>query len=261
MSTVFPGIFWHMAAEVGACEYEEALKIIDGTGFFYKKGGSPRMQKIEIPDADGYTLVLWFSPKDGSSVLSSVNYSDPATLNYEMTVTDEEHASEVKCVIYDKESDPKNTQVSGVEDLIRFFYDEMPLRMEDYREAVRDNEMLDVRLEVSAALVGEETVITVETNLPDETSLAISLYKDGERLTTVGATVSGGTAVTEGIRVDGGPPAGRYQILVIMKWPSLQPKSVLRVIGKNGEFLAGPYVVTVLLTPEQQVQRKVDWEF
>lgn len=261
MSTLFPGVFNDMAAGVGVYRYDECVKRINDTGFAYKTGGSISRRKIQFSEVDGYILCLWFVPdNDGQSILTSVHYYD-VNINYELDVTDNDHSTNVTYSVYDEESDPTNTAVSGIEELYAFFYEEMPRRRELYREAVKDNEMIDVTLEASAAMINGEVFITVKTNLPNETKLAITVMKSSKRITTTEATVYDGKAVSEAITEDGKPLSGRYLIRVIMKWPSLQPNSVKLVIGKNGEFLTGPYVIPTLLTPEQQVQRDFDFGF
>ena len=261
MSTLFPGVFNNMAAGVGVYGYDECVNRINETGFAYTKGGSISRRKIQFSEADGFILCLWFVPdNDGQSVLTSVIYYDNKS-NYEITVTDDDHSPDVRYTIYDEESDPKNTDVSGIEDLYTFFYEEMPQRRELYRAAVKDNEMINVTLEASATMINGEVFITVETNLPNETKLPITVKKGSKRITTVEVTVYDGKAVSEAITEDGKPLSGEYQIHVIMKWPRLQPNSVMLVIGKNGEFLTGPYVISSLLTPDQQVQRDFDFEF
>ena len=261
MSTVFPGVFNDMAAGVGVYGYDECVKRINETGFEYKIGGSLSRRKIQFSEADGFVLCLWFIPDDdGQSVLSSVEYYDVNT-NYEIDVTDNDHSTQNVYTVYDEESTPTNTEVPGIEDLYAFIYEEMPRRTELYREAVKDNKMINVSLEASAEVIDDAVFITVETNLPDGTELMINPAKNGQSIAHIKAIVSDGKAVSEGITDNGKPLSGKYRILVVMPWPRLQPKGVMRIIGKNGEFLTGPYVIPSLLTPALQAQRAFDFEF
>lgn len=85
----------------------------------------------------------------------------------------------------------------------------------------------------------------IETNLPDETELGITL--DGKGYLAQGkAYVKDGKAVTDRFTNNGEQLVGDYTLEVIMPIVSVQSDNVKKIIGNNGEYLTGPYVEEAL---------------
>lgn len=106
-------------------------------------------------------------------------------------------------------------------------------------------EKLEVTFDIE--VTGEEgkPVFVIETNLPDDTELELSLLWDDmfsyEDQTT---TVKGGKAKSEPF-TDNGEPLSGYSAFGITMFPASQPESVQSIIGEMGEYLTGSMVVTV----------------
>ena len=85
----------------------------------------------------------------------------------------------------------------------------------------------------------------VVTNLPDNTNLTLILQRVGrgtDPQTTV--TVQNGTATSAQMSDQQQPVVGKRTLVVSMSSPYLQERSVLRIIGTDGERLVGPLVET-----------------
>jgi len=96
-------------------------------------------------------------------------------------------------------------------------------------------------------------VLTVETNLPDETALMLGfsdeawLKCDPEQPCLTGKTYEDEVAVNRGrARSAFGPEnglyAGKWEASALVPYPSVQPDAVRAVIGQTGEKLKGPLV-------------------
>lgn len=87
----------------------------------------------------------------------------------------------------------------------------------------------------------------IETNLPDETSLMVSLRK-GDYNTDVNFTaqdvvvVSGGKATCEGFSNKGSKLTGDFDLSVSMSIPKFQSDAVQAVVGTSGEYMTGPLI-------------------
>ncbi|MBY2230437.1 hypothetical protein KWV98_08775 [Clostridioides difficile] len=90
--------------------------------------------------------------------------------------------------------------------------------------------------------------IKIKTNLPNDTVLIVSLFKDeGSREKNYNAqsevTIKDGYAETgEFSRFDEPLVNGKYEISISMSWPKFQSDSVRKIIGENGENLKGDLV-------------------
>ena len=108
-----------------------------------------------------------------------------------------------------------------------------------------DQEALEVVFDIE--VTGEEgkPVFVIETNLPDDTELELSLlWDDMFSYEDQTAIVKGGKAKSEPFTDNGGPLSG-YSAFGITMFPANQPESVQTVIGEMGEYMTGPMVVTM----------------
>ena len=105
-------------------------------------------------------------------------------------------------------------------------------------------EELHVEIEVKPMVHDDGSVsFEIVTNLPDNTSLMLTLQRVGENSgpqTTV--TVQNGSATSEKMSDEQQPIIWNRTLVVSMSLPSLQDESVLAIIGNDGEALIGPLV-------------------
>lgn len=108
--------------------------------------------------------------------------------------------------------------------------------------ATEPKSKIDVKIDYKCEkLDNNETVITVYTNLPDETVLMLTVSgEDGIAQDKV--TIKQGIGISNGFSNHGEPLEGDLKLDVSMSMASLQSKSVQSVIGEEGEFLIGEYV-------------------
>lgn len=102
---------------------------------------------------------------------------------------------------------------------------------------------LEVSLEVSVEENSGKPVFTIDTNLPNETNLMLTLSR-GDYTGQTHVIVNNGVASSEEFSDKGDPLSeGEYLLTVSMSIPKLQPDAVRKVIGENGENMSGKYVL------------------
>jgi hypothetical protein len=74
-------------------------------------------------------------------------------------------------------------------------------------------------------------------------------------------TLNNGSAVSEGFSDKGEPLSGNYTLDVTMSLPKLQSDKVTSVIGINGEFMTGPYVVKSSIGDSNVVEASFSFDF
>lgn len=109
-------------------------------------------------------------------------------------------------------------------------------------------EEFEVFILVEAKKIDETARFVINTNLPDETVLMVSLrrgdYNSEDHFTAQEkVTISNGKAVSSGFSNKGQALTGNYDLTISMSLPSLQSDAVREVIGQNGEYMVGPVVV------------------
>lgn len=101
----------------------------------------------------------------------------------------------------------------------------------------------EVSLDVSVDENSGKPVFTVDTNLPNETNLMLTLSR-GDYTGQTHVIVKNGVASSEEFSDKGSPLAsGEYLLTVSMSIPKLQSDAVRKVIGENGENMTGKYVL------------------
>lgn len=107
----------------------------------------------------------------------------------------------------------------------------------------------EVTVDVNAHKDGNSVVFDIETNMPDETVLMLSLsnsdYNTDNAFTAqTKVTVTDGKATSEGFSNKGEALSGDFDLSISMSLPSLQSDAVRAVIGENGEHMQGNLVET-----------------
>lgn len=92
-------------------------------------------------------------------------------------------------------------------------------------------------------------IFNIETNLPDETNLMLSLTKgdyntDNAFTAQTNVIINEGKATSEPFSNKGTALNGDFDLSVSMSLPSLQTDTVRAVIGENGEYMTGSLVET-----------------
>lgn len=127
-------------------------------------------------------------------------------------------------------------------------------------------------LDVQMSCTGEtdeagDAYFTIQTNLPDATTLVVSVkgvggsgLANGRYSAQKEVTVSGGNAVAGPFQNGNVPlPAGEYDVEIKMPDAGMQPENVQRVIGEKGENLRGD----IVFSSEDEgkyVQYDLPWE-
>lgn len=106
---------------------------------------------------------------------------------------------------------------------------------------------LEVYLDLDGKWSEEKAIFEVDTNLPDETELMLTLSKgdyntDDSFTASTKVTVNNGIAKCDGFSNKGEKLSGEYDLCVSMSLPSIQTDAVRDVIGQNGEYMIGEYI-------------------
>lgn len=105
-------------------------------------------------------------------------------------------------------------------------------------------------------------IVSGTTNLPNGTIITISLAgpyasqfnHDNQAYAAIVAISHGAFGPVDVVSNGVTPPPGRYTFQVVMRDWSMQPASVVAIIGKNGDNLSGP------LVKDEYGSRNVDTE-
>ncbi len=108
-------------------------------------------------------------------------------------------------------------------------------------------EEFEVTIDATAKWDGNSVKFEINTNLPDETELMLSLrsgdYNTDDNWTgQTKVIISDGKAESDGFSNKGEKLSGDYDLDVSMSLPKLQADAVRAVIGENGEYMTGPLV-------------------
>ena len=105
----------------------------------------------------------------------------------------------------------------------------------------------DVTVDASAHKDGNAVIFEIETNLPDETELMLTLsngnYNENNAFTAqTKVNIKDGKATSEGFSNKGEALSGDFDLSISMSLPSLQSDAVRAIIGENGEHMTGNLV-------------------
>lgn len=240
-SKLFRECFVGMIDKIDKMNYESCCAFLTNKDYDYKKT-APSVDttgNIIIVDEEnpGFELSIYFCENKASEeTIDLITYSDG---NYEVSATDNFHFGQVTYNIHNPHSTPANNKVSTVEDLASFVFDDVPQLKLEYNNKTKVNENIDVQISVQ---FNKDNSFLITTNLPDNTCLLITLSGNGytgqEKL-----TIKNGKANSSVFTNKGKPLSGKYNLEVTMPLPSVQSEDVKDIIGLNGEFLTGKYVV------------------
>lgn len=114
-------------------------------------------------------------------------------------------------------------------------------------EPEEQSKEFEVTMNVNARKEGNGVLFDIDTNLPDETVLMLTLSKgdyntDDSFTAQTKVTVKEGKATSDTFSDKGEPLNGDYDLSISMSLPSTQSDAVREVIGENGENMTGGLV-------------------
>ncbi len=261
ITAVFPDLFVAAAEHVGVSDYGTCLEFVreTGTEFQTTAPSDTEAGKISVADGNGFVLNMTFSPDAANrDILTLLTYTDG---DYEGSVADILLTGDLTYDTYDVNAEQKHTEVADVNAIVRFITEDVPKRKAAYNASMQENTVLEVTLDVSSEAQGGKVVFTVETNLPDNTELMLSLSDGSGYLAQTKVYVKNGSAVSEGFTNRGEPLSGDYSLNVLMPLPKLQPENVIAVIGTKGEFMSGPFVADAVLGGSKTIEGTFSFTF
>lgn len=119
----------------------------------------------------------------------------------------------------------------------------------------------EVTLEVSSN-DEQKPSFTINTNLPDETNLMLTLRNSEGFMAQGHVIIEDGTGTSLEFSDHENPLSGMYTLTVSMSLPSFQSDHVRAVIGENGENITGPYVKLAWTDPDtNMISADFDFRF
>lgn len=106
-------------------------------------------------------------------------------------------------------------------------------------------EIINVNIEQEMKIDSEGYVyFIINTNLPDETELMLTLYRDSPFYRGgTHVTVKNGTATSGIFSYEDTPLSGDFKLDISMSLPTLQSNNVRAVVGEKGEYITGDCVI------------------
>lgn len=148
------------------------------------------------------------------------------------------------CTTTQVEVDESNQSINEIENDVVLPITKEPVLEEPEQEVLPDP--VDIYADFSVKANPDNSFV-IETNLPDETELSLTLKGRGY-LAQGEAIVKNGRAVSPVFTDKGESIKGSYTLEVLMPIPNVQSDYVKHYIGHNGEYLKGKYVKPALDT-------------
>lgn len=234
---IVDNIFVYFSDKVGIITWDDAKAFLLKTDYTmeYEEPTKDVSGKIKVfeKSKEDYVLLQFF-PKGSDEVLSLLTYQ---TYNnqYELSISNNQHSKEIKYSLYDVDSVPRNKEVTTLNDLL-----EVLLTLSYDKNVEPLDVFLDINVEISDS---KKAVVSINTNLPDDTKLMITL-RGNDYIAQDDISIYGGTGKTTTFSMKGNAlPLGIYTVEVSMPLPSIQSEEVRQVIGNKGENLKGELVV------------------
>ena len=114
-------------------------------------------------------------------------------------------------------------------------------------EPEEQSKEFEVTMNVNARKEGNGVLFDIDTNLPDEAVLMLTLsngdYNTDDSFTAqTKVTINDGKATSDAFSAKGEPLSGDFDLSISMSLPSTQSDAVRKVIGENGENMTGGLV-------------------
>lgn len=259
-SLLFNDVFAELSTKIGIMTYNDCLSYLDKSGFVYEKTDSTEYDigNILVTDNNGFKLTISFYPnEDNEQTITLISYSNG---DYAGSVQDTYHSKAISYGIYDVTAETRNNEVSSLKEIQDFMFYEVPLKIEKYKESTANNKEIQVTLDPSYKVRNGKVYFTVNTNLPDNTELMLTLSNETyEGQTKI--TVVNGVATSEAFSNNGKSLKGNFTLKISMPLPDLQDDSVTAIIGTQGEFLTGEYVKPSEFSDEKIVSGTFEFDF
>lgn len=127
-------------------------------------------------------------------------------------------------------------------------------------ESELNREAFEVQMDSSYEQKDGKVFFIINTNLPDDTEMMLTLSNEEYNAQTV-AKVENGSIYTEGFSNRGEQLHGNYVLSLEMSLPKQQSSSVIAKIGTNGEKMTGPLVVESVFGDSNIVKADFPFEF
>lgn len=171
---------------------------------------------------------------------------------FSVTTPNEESIETEEQVVVKEESEPTEASVetstetkentSSTEEPI-----ETPTETKENTNPTPETSDFEVSLDVNAHKDGNSIIFDIETNMPDETELMLTLSKgdyntDDSFTAQDKVTIANGKAASDEFSNGGEVLSGDFDLSISMSLPGLQSDNVRAVIGENGEHMTGKFV-------------------
>lgn len=237
VSKLFKDAFEPFSNSIGTSKFKSDLEKLSKLDYSIKSVTPTKddVGQIEVKDNSGNYVSLFYYPKNDEEILALLTYNSNG---YEVSIKNEYHkSSTLKYNTHNVNGNPKNKEVTNLHELKKFMFveigDTSSATSKELKVYINEKHNVDSHGKISFDL---------ETNLPNDTNLMISLSK-GDYTASTSLTVTNGIAKSESFSDKGNPlPSGEYTVEVTMPIPSVQSNEVRSIIGNVGENMTGDLV-------------------
>lgn len=239
---------------VGNSSFEADKKVIETIGYTTEitEPDDEKLATIKVEDGSGNYVTLMYYPENGIEKLTLLSYGRD---NCSITITNDLHTIPVEYVTYNIDDEQRNKNVSSLSDLEKFMFVDMK-NVTSNISTDKINAYIDVTTKFNDS---GKVYFEIASNLPDETKLMLTL-SDGESYSAQSSVVvKDGKVTSEAFSNKGNViSSGSYTLKISMPLAVVQPDSVRKLIGNNGENLIGDLVVSGIDGESKTVTKEIE---
>lgn len=252
-SELYEKVFVIFSDKIGKSTFENDKSVIDSTGYTAEitNPNEVDLGKIVIKDNSGdYVTLMYYPNKDKIETLALLAYNKNRA---EISIKDEMHTTKINYNTYNIDANPRNKLVSGLNDLKKFMF----VDMKDVKSNIATEE-IDVYINVSTSIDDGKASFSIDSNLPDDTKLMLTLSDGNQYRGQTNVTIKSGQCQSDLFSNKGEKLSGEYSLEISMPIASVQPDTVRKLIGNSGENLRGDLVVPNSIGNGQTVEKTID---
>ena len=252
---LYEKIFVAFSDKIGTSNFENDQKIIDSMGYSAKivVPTEEDLGEITVKDSNGNCVTLMYYPNNSKiETLTLISYKKHDSEIY-ISISNQMHTTKVKYTTYNIDSNPRNKDVAGLNDLKRFMF----VDMKDVKSDTSTEE-INVYMNVSTNVDSKGVYFDIDTNLPDETKLMLTLSDGNQYRGQANVAIKSGKCKSDSFTNKGNKLRGEYTLEISMPIATVQPDSVRKLIGNKGENLSGDLVVSGTLEGEKMIKKIIN---
>lgn len=231
-------VFVYFSHKVGVITWDEAINYLADSN--YKTSVIKPTEndigriKVYLEDKKDFTSLAFYplNHEEKLSLLTYETYNGHIVIN----IDNNYHSTDSEYSIYNIDSDPKSKKVESLNELLN------PLK--GFKNESSETKTIDVYINTVYHKADGKIKIDLETNLPNETKLMLTIKKGDQSISQDNVIISGGKATSPGFSDEGYIfKKGTYSLEISMPILSVQTDNVRKILGNRGENLKGDLVI------------------